>query len=202
MSIYARYFDQERLVNTADELIDFLASISEIVVTPQLEQDVRSYVESDIPYPKRYKVRPRVYFILIKSNATTMAEFRANHRKQNALQEGLQSENNKDERQQQLSIEQPGWYKCRLAFKRVIQIPETLKFQYQDSDFEAYIKAGSPLECYNRVLDYLQTRQDIDTRSQYPSARNNSFSFEYIGTSLGADNVQSLPPEYLSQLIS
>ena len=33
----------------------------------ELEADVRrSYAASDLTYPKRYKVRPRVYFIVIR----------------------------------------------------------------------------------------------------------------------------------------
>lgn len=184
MSIYARYFDKETLAHSADEILDFLAEIPEIEVTPQLIADVRNYVQGDMPYPKRYKVRPRVYFILIKSNADTMEEFRANNRKRN--EEGYTPGHldSKDARQQQLLREQYGWYRCAMAFKRVIQIPETLKYQYQDNEFAAFIKGNTPMECYNRILDYLQTRQDIDPRSQFPSARNSSFSFEYVGERL------------------
>ena len=75
MNIYARYFDQEVLVHNYDELMGFLASIPEIPINARLEEDVRSYVESDMPYPKRYKIRPRVYFILIKTAAESMEEF-------------------------------------------------------------------------------------------------------------------------------
>ena len=196
MSIYARYFDQETLVHSVDELIDFLASISEISVTPQLVSDIQAYVESDMPYPKRYKVRPRVYFILIKSNANTLEEFRANNRKNN---ENVSARNNeKDERQQQLMQEKFGWYRCAFAFKRVIQIPETLKYEYQDNEFVAFIKGNSPLECYNRALDYLQTRQDIDPRSQFPSAKNPSFSFEYVGETLTEKEAQEIDVENLA----
>ena len=201
MSIYARYFDRETLVNTTEELIDFLASISEIQITPQLVDDVKAYVDSDNPYPKRYKVRPRIYFILIKSNATTLAEFRANNKKENGEENNSSFVDSKDIRQQELRNEQPGWYRCKITFKRVIQIPETLKFQYQDSDFEAFIKANTPLECYNHMLDYLQTRQDIDPRSQFPSARNNSFCFQYIGEELQEEHLQELHSANITQLI-
>ena len=67
MNIYARYFDQDTLVHSFDELMQFLSSIQEIPINQRLEEDVRAYVESDMPYPKRYKIRPRVYFILIKT---------------------------------------------------------------------------------------------------------------------------------------
>ena len=53
MNIYVRYFNQDALVYSYDELMDFLASIQEIPITPRLEEDVRAYVESEMPYPKR-----------------------------------------------------------------------------------------------------------------------------------------------------
>ena len=57
MNIYARYFDQDTLVYSFDELMDFLSSIPDIRITPELVEDVRNYVESDMPYPKRYNAR-------------------------------------------------------------------------------------------------------------------------------------------------
>ena len=86
MNIYARYFDQDVLVYSFEELMDFLASIPEIPINQHMIDDVRMYVESDIPYPKRYKIRPRVYFILIKTTAQTMEEFKAN-RKDNSVRQ-------------------------------------------------------------------------------------------------------------------
>ena len=41
-----------------------------------LEADIRDYVASDVAYPKRYKIRPRVYFIIIKTEAATMQDFK------------------------------------------------------------------------------------------------------------------------------
>ena len=66
MNLYIRYFDEEVLVKNADEAIAFLAEIDEIGMNPMLERDIREYVDSNVLYPKRYKVRPRVYFIIIK----------------------------------------------------------------------------------------------------------------------------------------
>ena len=77
MNLYLRYFDNEVLVSTVDEAIDFLSSIPEIKMTPDLENDIREYVAADAYYPKRYKVRPRVYFIIIKTEAACMADFKA-----------------------------------------------------------------------------------------------------------------------------
>ena len=67
MNLYLRYFDRETLVHSVDEAIDFLSSIDEIGMNPVLESDIRDYVASDVYYPKRYKIRPRVYFIIIKT---------------------------------------------------------------------------------------------------------------------------------------
>ena len=75
MNLYIRYFDSEVLVKSADEAIDFLSAIDDISMNPVLEKDVRDYVASDVYYPKRYKIRPRVYFIIIKTEAQTMQDF-------------------------------------------------------------------------------------------------------------------------------
>lgn len=76
MNLYLRYFDKETLVTNVNDAITFLGSISEIGMNPVLEADVREYVESDVYYPKRYKIRPRVYFIIIKTEAATMLDFK------------------------------------------------------------------------------------------------------------------------------
>ena len=65
MNLYLRYFDKETLVHNVDEALDFLSSIPEIGMNPDLEADVRDYAQSEVYYPKRYKIRPRVYFIII-----------------------------------------------------------------------------------------------------------------------------------------
>ena len=76
MNLYLRYFDQEAFVTNADQAIDFLKSIPEIGMDESLEADVRDYAASDVCYPKRYKVRPRVYFIVIKTTAASMRDFK------------------------------------------------------------------------------------------------------------------------------
>lgn len=76
MNLYIRYFDKETLVYSAEEALDFLRSIPEINVDAAMEKDVRDYANSDVCFPKRYKVRPRVYFIMIKTTAQNMADFK------------------------------------------------------------------------------------------------------------------------------
>lgn len=196
MNIYARYFNQDILVHSFDELIDFLSSIPEIPVNQRLIDDVRNYVESDLPYPKRYKIRPRVYFILIKTTADTMEEFKA-HRKENEIGNDIHNEqagpiealvNRKEIKAAKLAEEREGWYLCTMVFKRVIQIAVTAKFRYQDTSFVVYVYANSGQECYDHIVAHLKNRPEIDLRSQFPSARGNNFTFEYVGEELPTQN--------------
>ena len=41
MNLYLRYFDNETLVTSVDAAIDFLSSIPEIGMNPDLEADIR-----------------------------------------------------------------------------------------------------------------------------------------------------------------
>ena len=183
MNIYARYFDQETVVSSFEELINFLTSIQEINITTELLDNLKAYIDSSLPYPKRYKLRPRVYFILIKTTAKTLQEFKSNRHKEAVPSPTNEvTQNYKEERTSSLKIPQPGWYKTSLSIKRMVHIKELQKFQYQDNTIEAYIKAEAPIDCYNRLIEYLNTRQDIDPRSQIPSAKSESFKFAYIGT--------------------
>lgn len=188
MNIYARYFDQDTLVYSFDELMDFLSSIPDIRITPELIEDVRNYVESDMPYPKRYKIRPRVYFILIKTTAESLEAFKANRKNpQEPSVNDSEAFNKKEIRIGQLMEERKGWYKGTIIFKRVIQIPETLKFQYQDTTFSALVYAVCGQECYDHIIAYLKNRHDIDLRSQFPSSRGQNFRFVYMGENLPQD---------------
>lgn len=189
MNIYVRYFDSETLTHSFDELIGFLSSISEINVTEEMIEDLGRYIESPIPYPKRYKVRGKNYFIMIKTTAKTMEEFKAN--RSHPLPQSTTDEYDeydpaspKELRLRELRQEQEGWYECSICFKRVLTIPGTGKCQYRDTDFGALVRANSALECYNRIITHLKNRQDVDHRSQYPSARGENFKFRYIGTTL------------------
>ena len=55
MNIYIRYFNDEVLVQTVEDALDFISGIQGFVMTPQFEDDFRQYVESPMPYPKRYR---------------------------------------------------------------------------------------------------------------------------------------------------
>ena len=92
--------------------------------------------------------------------------------------------NKRDIKAAQLAEERYGWYLGTIVFKRVLQIAGTTKFRYQDTTFQAYVKAKSGAECYNRVIEHLKNRTEIDPRSQFPSTKGSSFTFEYVGTEL------------------
>ena len=84
----------------------------------------------------------------------------------------------------QLAEERYGWYLGTIVFKRVLQIAGTTKFRYHDTTFQAYVKAHSGAECYSRLIEHLKNRTEIDPRSQFPSAKGSSFTFEFVGNEL------------------
>ena len=176
MNLYLRYFDRETLVSTVEEAIDFLRSIDEIEMDPLLEADIRAYVASDVFYPKRYKIHPRVYFIIIKTEAATMQDFKD--------KKAIHTPNGFEDKSaspavMRLNEERFGWYEGVMDFKRVQQVPGTGKFQYRDTHFVARCKAASGMDCYNRIVDHLSQR--VDTRSQFPSAKGKNFKFTFLG---------------------
>lgn len=175
MNLYIRYFDYETLVYSLDEALEFLSSIPEIGMNPQLEAEVRDYVNSDMCYPKRYKIRPRVYFIIIKTTAATMADFKQKKAVNSQKAEKMSSSSS----QQGLSDVREGWYDGQLDFKRVTMVPQTGKFEYKDTHVQYRCKAVSGMDCYNRIVEYLQS--NVDRRSQFPSAKGKSFKFAYLG---------------------
>ena len=180
MNLYLRYFDKEILVHHIDDAIDFLRSIEEIDLTDDLENDVRSYASSDVFYPKRYKVRPRVYFIIIKTTAETMLDFKQKKALHpNGSPSGQDKKDSANTAFTRLSEERPGWYEGILDFKRVVMIPSTGKFEYRDTHFVAQLKADSGQDCYNRIVEYLRDR--VDSRSQFPSAKGKNFRFQFLG---------------------
>jgi len=176
MNLYLRYFDREILVKSVDDAIAFLAEIEEIGMNPVLERDIREYAASDVLYPKRYKVRPRIYFIIIKTEAATMQDFKE---KKAVHPSASNEQKTAAPAVVRLNEERFGWYEGTMDFKRVLMVPGTGKFQYRDTHFVACCKAESGLDCYNRIVDHLSQR--VDPRSQFPSAKGKNFKFRYMG---------------------
>jgi hypothetical protein len=181
MNLYLRYFDKEILVNNVDEAIDFLANIDEIGMNPVLESDIRDYVASEVFYPKRYKIRPRVYFIIIKTEAATMQDFKEKKAVHASGEQIASRERAASPVLMKLNEIKSGWYEGVIDFKRVLLVPGTGKFQYRDTHFVAQVKAESGLDCYNRIVAHLQER--VDERSQFPSVKGKNFKFRYLGRS-------------------
>lgn len=182
MNLYLRYFDNEAFVSNADDAIDFLASIPEIGMNADLEADIRNYCASDLMYPKRYKVRPRIYFIIIKTAAESMTDFK----QKKALKPQMESTGQPGEEKEpqatamtRMTEERNGWYEGELKFKRVVLVPGTGKYEYRDTTFVAQCKAESGIDCYNRIVEHL--RQRVDHRSQFPSAKGKNFRYKYLG---------------------
>jgi hypothetical protein len=147
-------------------------------MNPVLESDIRDYAASDVLFPKRYKIRPRVYFIIIKTEAATMLDFKEKRAvRGNAV--GGEKERSASPAIMKLNEEREGWYEGELNFKRVSLVPGTGKFQYRDTQFVAQVKAYSGLDCYNRIVGHLRER--VDERSQFPSAKGKNFKFRYLG---------------------
>ena len=188
MNIYVRYFDIDALVKDADELIQFLSSIPDIPINDALAKDIRDYVNSDMPYPKRYKIRPRIYFILIKTTAETIEEFKTNKKETVTPGDERYSPETplgrKEIKLALLAEEKEGWYFCKMTFKRVIPSMQTGKFRYTDAEFVAFVKAKSGMESYQRIINHLKSRQEIDARSQFPSAKGHNFTFDFQGQEL------------------
>jgi hypothetical protein len=178
MNLYIRYFDNETLVTSVDDAIDFLRNIDEIGMDPALEADIREYVASDVHYPKRYKIRPRVYFIIIKTEAATMADFKGK-RAMKGIDGIAPKERSDTPALLKLNEQMEGWYEGAMDFKRVQLVQATGKFQYRDTHFVAQVKARSGLDCYNRIVDHLRTR--VDERSQFPSPKGKNYSFKFLG---------------------
>ena len=182
MNLYLRYFDKETLAHNVDEALAFLRSIPEIGMNSNIESDIRDYVASDVFYPKRYKVRQRVYFIIIKTTAATMLDFKQKKALHSSPQQNMQGGDKRElpsTVMMRLNEERPGWYEGSLDFKRVVMIPSTGKHEYRDTHFVVQCKALSGMDCYNRIVDHLRGR--VDNRSQFPSAKGKNFHFKYLG---------------------
>ena len=179
MNLYLRYFDSEVFAYTIEEAFDFLQSIPEVDLDEFLMADIAQYVESSNMYPKRYKVHGKAYFIIIKTTAANMEEFK----NIGAASHDAQSDAAKT-KTDVFSDYNPGWYDGSIMFKRVIPIPQTQKFQYVDTFFVARVKAYSRQDCYNKIIDHLRSRNDIDTRSQFPSIKGKNFECVYRGMNI------------------
>lgn len=180
MNIYIRYFDDEALCHNMEEMQQYLESIPEIKVTEKLLTDIAEYAQSSMLYPKRYKVSGRNYFIMIKTELNTLAEFHANAKDPNG-----DKSDSKSSTPSPLDNKKEGWYECTKWFKRIIPVDDQgSRMEYVDTSITVLVRATSPRECHDRIITYLKNRPDLDPRCQFAGVKDSNFKYEYKGTSL------------------
>ncbi|MBQ7684345.1 MAG: hypothetical protein IJT48_07625 [Bacteroidaceae bacterium] len=179
MNLYIRYFQNEILVKSVEEACVFLSSIPDIKVDDALANDLRRFLADPAMYPKRYKVKGKSYFIVIKTPFETIKEFQDEGAAKREGRELRQAE--RRDRIDHITRLRVGWYEACLTFKRVVSHPTTQKFMYCDTPFRARLKATSVQDCYNRIVDHLRARRDVDPRSQFPSVKGRNFEYTFLG---------------------
>ena len=115
----------------------------------------------------------------------------------------------KETKQSLLTQQRSGWYMGTIVFKRVIPIPGTSKFQYQDTRFSAYVKAESAQHCYERIVDR-STRQlkrelrerviDMEKRLDRLAASYLALQERIDSTGRRCDNIPAIQPVINKQL--
>lgn len=201
MNLYIRYFAHEAFVKSVEEAADFLRTIPEIKVEQSLINRINAFYIGSSIYPYHLKVSFNNYVIIIKSDAQSMEEFKEQQKKREEQKNDPKHPGVMTERRRTIQdiLNEPryGWYEASLTFKRVVLIPETSKFQYKDTLFRVRVKAQSAMDCYNRIVDHLRNRQDVDSRSQFPSSKSSNFYYTYLGESLDNINesMQTSPTE-------
>ncbi len=190
MNLYVRYFDHETLATNMDEVVNFLKSISEIKVDDSVVSRIGSFVESDGIYPFRLKVSYSNYVLFLKTEAKNLEEFKylEKQRKEQRADSRMLMSDRKRTQLEILNEQHIGWYEASLTFKRVVQNPDTGKCKYVDTRFKARLIAGSAMHCYDRIVEHLQNRQDVDPRSQFPSAKSNNFEYIFLDADKEAKN--------------
>lgn len=200
MNYYIRFFDKDVLVSSYEEALDFLTSIPQIKMDDVRAEILKKFIEGPSKFPLRLKISPKVYALVLKTTETDISKLRGgNTNEQNHISP---TDMNEDEyqrpvemgaapidewkrrtydRMMQLNDEVPGIYEGCLIFKRVVPIEEnSMKVCYKDTRFVARMRANSGIDCYNQIVEHLKGRQDVDPRSQYPSAKSNKFDFKLL----------------------
>ena len=193
MNLYVRYFDNEVLATSIEEVLDFLKSINEIHVDDSVIGRIINFAESDGLYPFRLKVSYSNYVLFLKTEAKTLEEFKMleQERKDQQSEGKMLMSERKRTILDMLNEPHSGWYDATIYFKRVVQNPDTGKCKYVDTRFRVRLLADSAMHCYNRIIDHLQNRQDVDSRSQFPSAKSSNFEYVFLDSDKSALNEDS-----------
>lgn len=182
MNLYIRYFEQDTLATNMDEAVAFLETVRDLKMSDEVVNRITLYYNSNNLYPYRLKVGYTNYVLFLKTEASTLEEFKRMEQIRNEQKaNGTYVPEKKKSLIEIMSEPKPGWYEAALTFKRVVQIRETSKFQYRDTRFRVRLKAESPIDAYDRIVTHLRNRQDVDSRSQFPSAKSSSFTYKYLG---------------------
>ncbi len=168
MNYYARYFDSESVLNTPNELVNFIASIPQITMTDELSAAILKFCEDKTSFPRHFRLPNKHTFIVIKTNASSLDEF-----KTVGANGGVQNTEAKNSAMDEL---RPGKYRVSMTFRRAVVTPESRKCLFVDELFEVEMLAQSQRQCYEVVLEHLKNHPDLDARSQFPSIRSDNFT--------------------------
>lgn len=190
MNLYVRYFDHEYLAKSVDDAINFLRSIEEIKLESNAGSRIATFLSSSNIYPFRLKVSYSNYVLFLKTEAETLDQFKEEEamRKEQKMERVASMAERKKSIMDALNEENIGWWEAGLTFKRVLIIPETGKCKYVDTPFRVRLRAFSAMDAYNRIIEHLKNRPEIDPRSQFPSAKSDKFEYQFIGEEYGAEN--------------
>ena len=189
MNLYVRYFDHEYLAKSVEDALAFLQSIEEIKVESNAASRITTFLNSSNLYPFRLKVSYSNYVLFLKTEAETLEQFKEEEalRKEQKQERVSSMAERKKSILDALNEEKIGWWEAGLTFKRVLTIPETGKCKYVDTPFRVRLKAFSAMDAYNRIIDHLKSRPEIDPRSQVPSAKSDKFEYQFIGEEIEAE---------------
>lgn len=171
------------MVKSVEEAIDFLHSIPEIKVESNAASRITTFLNSSNLYPFRLKVSYSNYVLFLKTEAENLEQFKEEEamRKEQKAERITTMAERKKTILDALNEEKVGWWEAALTFKRVLTIPETGKCKYVDTPFRVRLRALSAMDAYNRIINHLKNRPEVDPRSQFPSAKSDKFEYQFIG---------------------
>ena len=184
MNLYVRYFDHETVVSSVDEAIAFIGTIPEIKLDSSAKNRITTFHNSSNQFPFRLKVNYSNYVLFLKTEAPNIEAFKEAEAKRKAEKsEGINNPiyDRKKTILDALNEERVGWWLTSIKFKRVVTIPSTGKCKYFDTTFTVKQKAKSAMDAYNRIIDHLKSRNDVDPRSQFPSVKSPNFEYQFMG---------------------
>lgn len=182
MNLYVRYFDHECVVKSVDEAIEFLSGIGEIKLENNVNSRITTFLNSSNLYPFRLKVSYSNYVLFLKTEAETLEQFKEEEAMRKEQKHDNHAQTIQDRKRsiiEALNEQKPGWWETTLLFKRVVPA-ENGKFQYVDTRFRVKLKAISAMDAYTRVVEHLKQREDVDPRSQFPSAKSANFEYKFL----------------------